>query len=104
MRGLTIKAKRTRAPLARGPLEPIVRPCLKIVVAFPGTVRIMETVDRTHQPPGDEKMIISRKQLAVALSYGPVEVAKIGKAVQSALNLWVSRGEVVIEGGMVRLA
>ena len=53
---------------------------------------------------GDKKMITSRKQLAVALSYGPVEVAKVGKAVQVALKLWASRGEVVIENGFVRMA
>jgi hypothetical protein len=53
---------------------------------------------------GDKKMITSRKQLAVALSYGPVEVAKVGKAVQAALKLWASRGEVVIENGFVRMA
>ena len=49
-------------------------------------------------------MITSRKQLAIALSYGPVEVCKVGKAVQAALQLWANRGEVVIENGMVRMA
>jgi hypothetical protein len=49
-------------------------------------------------------MIISRRQLAIALSNGPVEVAKVGKAVQRALQLWVSRGEVKIENGMITSA
>jgi len=48
--------------------------------------------------------IISKRDLAIKLSNGKVSVDQLSKKVEKTVNLWMSRNEVVIENGYLKLA
>lgn len=50
------------------------------------------------------KKIISKRELAVRLSNGKVSVDELSKKVQKTVELWLSRKEVVLESGYLKLA
>ena len=41
-----------------------------------------------------EKMIISRRELAIALDKGPIELKIISKRLKNAINLWIKLKEI----------
>lgn len=51
-----------------------------------------------------ENKIISRRELATRLSNGSVNIELLSKKVEKTVNLWLSREEVIIENGFLRLA
>ena len=51
-----------------------------------------------------ENKIISRRELAIRLSNGSVNIELLSKKVEKTVNLWLSRKEVIIENGFLRLA
>ena len=51
-----------------------------------------------------ENKIISRRELAIRLSNGPVNIELLSKKVEKTVNMWLARKEVVIENGFLRLA
>lgn len=50
------------------------------------------------------KKIISRRELAIQLSHGKVSVGKLSKKVERIVELWLSRKEIVLENGYLKLA
>lgn len=48
--------------------------------------------------------IISRRELAIKLSNGKVSVDQLSKKVEKTVELWLSRKEVVLENGYLKLA
>ncbi len=48
--------------------------------------------------------IISRRELAIQLSNGKVSVGKLSKKVERIVELWLSRKEIVLENGYLKLA
>ena len=50
------------------------------------------------------RKIISRRELAIKLSEGKVSVEELSMKVQRAVDLWLSRKEIVLEDGYLRLA
>ena len=51
-----------------------------------------------------ENKIISRRELAIRLSNGSVNIELLSKKVEKTVNLWLNRKEVVIENGFLKLA
>ena len=51
-----------------------------------------------------ENKIISRRELAIKLSNGKVSVDELSKKVEKTVELWLSRKEVVLENGYLKLA
>jgi hypothetical protein len=47
--------------------------------------------------------IISRRELAIELSNGAVALDKLSKKVEKTVALWLSRKEVIIENGHLKL-
>ena len=47
--------------------------------------------------------IISRRDLAIRLSLGSVNVELLSKKVEKTVKMWLSRKEVVIENGYLKL-
>jgi hypothetical protein len=48
--------------------------------------------------------IISRRDLAIRLSQGAVNVELLSKKVEKTVNMWLSRNEVIIENGYLKLS
>lgn len=48
--------------------------------------------------------IISRRELAIKLSNGKVSVDQLSKKLEKTVELWLSRKEVVLENGYLKLA
>lgn len=51
-----------------------------------------------------ENKIINRRELAIRLSNGSVNIELLSKKVEKTVNMWLTRKEVVIENGFLRLA
>jgi len=58
----------------------------------------------TKQGTMNTSKIISKRDLAIKLSNGKVSVDQLSKKVEKTVNLWMSRNEVVIENGYLKLA
>ena len=50
----------------------------------------------------NNKMIISRRELAIALDKGPIELKIISKRLKNAINLWIKLKEIEIVGNCVQ--
>ena len=51
-----------------------------------------------------ENKIIGKRDLAIRLSEGGVNIELISKRVEKTVNMWLRRKEVVIENGYLKLA
>ena len=49
------------------------------------------------------QLITSRRELAIKLYNGKVSVLLLSKRVQRTVDMWLSRNEVIIENGFLKL-